>query len=73
MKKLKLFVWENVLEDWTSGVMFALAENVEDARKSILNKCEKEDGYISKTLQSDLAIEPKVIDNSEGFYVWGGG
>ncbi len=73
MKNLKLFVWEDVLEDYTSGVMFALAENVEEARKVIMDKCEKEDSYTSKTLQVDLASEPKVIDNSEGFYVWGGG
>jgi hypothetical protein len=73
MKNLKLFVWENVLEDHSSGVMFALAENVGEARKVILNKCIKEDGNTSEMLKSDLASEPKVIDNSEGFYVWGGG
>ena len=73
MKNLKLYVWEDVLEDYTKGVMFALAKNVEEARKVILDKSEKEDEYMSKILQSDLASEPKVIDSLEGFYVWGGG
>tara|TARA_R110002012_G_scaffold270785_1_gene455862 strand:+ start:635 stop:856 length:222 start_codon:yes stop_codon:yes gene_type:complete len=73
MKNLKLFVWEDVLEDHTCGIMFALAKNVEEARKVILDKSEKEDEYMSKILQRDLASEPKVIDSSEGFYVWGGG
>jgi hypothetical protein len=73
MKDLKLFIWENVLTNHTSGIAFALAENLEEARKVILDKCEKECGYTPKTLQIDLASEPKVIDNSEGFYVWGGG
>tara|TARA_R110002020_G_scaffold340130_1_gene555133 strand:- start:898 stop:1119 length:222 start_codon:yes stop_codon:yes gene_type:complete len=73
MKNLKLYVWEGVLTDYTDGCMFALAKNVEEARKVILDKSEKEDEYMSKILQRDLASEPKVIDNPKGFYVWGGG
>ena len=66
-KKLKLFVWEDVLTDYTSGVMFALATNVEDARKQIMKK---ENGNIAK---ADLMREPLVITKAEGFAVWGGG
>lgn len=73
MKDLKLFVWEDVLTDYTSGIAFALAENVEEARKIIFDRFEKEESYLSDTLKSDLASEPKVIDNKEGFYIWGGG
>lgn len=64
-KKLKLYVWEGVLEDWTSGIMFALAENADDARKLIADKM----GYET----DDLKIEPKKITDREGFYVYGGG
>ena len=64
-KKLKLYVWEGVLEDWTSGIMFALAENADDARKLIADKMTYE--------TDDLKIEPKEITEREGFYVYGGG
>jgi len=66
-KKLKLFVWENVLTDYTSGVMFALAANVEDARKQILKKDDLD------TVRADLRKEPLVITKAEGFTCWGGG
>ena len=73
MKDLKLFIWEDVLADYTSGIAFALAETTEEAREIIFAKAMTEDGYISSTLKSDLASKPKVVDNKEGFYIWGGG
>ncbi len=66
-KKLKLFVWENVLEDHTCGIMFALAKDIEDARKQILKK-----GKESSVVR-DLKGEPLVIIKPTGFAVWGGG
>ena len=70
---MKLFVWEGVLTDYTSGIAFALAENAIEARKLILDKYEKEQSYFPDMLVSDLKKEPLVIDSKEGFYVWGGG
>jgi hypothetical protein len=71
--EMKLFVWKDVLTDYESGIAFALAENVDEARKLILEKYEKEQSYISDLLVSDLNAEPLIIENKEGFYVWGGG
>ena len=65
-KKLKLFVWENVLRDYTSGVMFALAPNVDTARKMLLKKC----NYIPL---EDLGQTPKVHTKPFACKVWGGG
>ncbi len=75
MSDLKLFIWENVLTDRTSGIAFALAENVEEARKIIFEKFEETtEGYINDTLlKADLSDEPKIVDTKNGFYVWGGG
>ena len=75
MSDLKLFIWENVLTDHTSGIAFALAENVEEARKIIFEKFEETtEGYINDTLlKADLSDEPKIVDTKNGFYVWGGG
>ena len=70
---MKLFVWKNVLTDYTSGIAFALAENADEARKLILDKHVKERSFIDDTLVSDLNAEPLVVDSKEGFYVWGGG
>lgn len=65
-KKLKLYVWEEVLTDYTSGAMFALATSTNEARSLILKKCD----YVPSR---DLALEPKCIEKPEGFVVWGGG
>jgi hypothetical protein len=66
-RKLKLFVWENCLTDYTSGVMFALAYDAEQARMMIREKDKVAGGT------GDLGAEPKVITKPEGFAVWGGG
>jgi hypothetical protein len=65
--KLKLYVWEDVLEDYTQGVMFALAPNKEEARRLIAEKM----GYDRPV--SDLNQEPKEVTKPEGFYLYGGG
>ena len=62
---LKLFVWEEVLTDYSDGIMFALAENVEEARAEIRNR-----GLV---IEVDLAKEPDVYETPIGFAVWGGG
>jgi len=65
-KKLKLFVWEDVLTDYTSGVMFALAYDVAGARKTILKKM----GYKE---HPELNIKPKIVSKTAGFFCYGGG
>lgn len=67
MKTLKLFVWENVLVDYTPGVMFAYAYDVEHARQLLIQK-----DHVVEVL-SDLAQQPKEITEPEGFTLWGGG
>lgn len=62
---MKLFVWHNVLTDYTDGVMFAFANNVEEARKVILEDC----NYVG----GELYQEPSIYENSVGFAIWGGG
>ncbi len=32
---MKLYVWDNVLTDYTDGIMFAVAPNLEDARRQL--------------------------------------
>ena len=65
-KKLKLFVWENVLCDYTDGIMFALAPNVDTARKNLLKRY----NYIPG---GDLGQTPKIYTKPVAHAVWGGG
>ena len=69
MKQRKLFVWHDVLTDYTSGVIFALAYTEEEARRKILASVE----FASQTVERDLCAAPKVYGRSVGFAVWGGG
>lgn len=64
-KKLNLYVWENVLSNYTDGIMIAYAENVKHAREMIL---EKEDWVI----ENDLKKEPRQITSEEAIILWGG-
>lgn len=66
MENLKLYVWEDALVDYTSGVMFALARNAKEARKMLLEK----DDVIPK---EDLRVKPKVYKKPFALAVWGGG
>lgn len=64
-KTLKLYVWENVLRDYTDGIAFALAPNEIEARELVIEKLESN--------HEDLCKRPRVIEEPEGFYLWGGG
>ena len=67
MKKLKLYVWENVLTDYTDGIIFALASTVEEARAKVLKK----DSL--RPVADAIMAEPDVYDSPIGFTLWGGG
>lgn len=71
---MKLYVWEGVLADYTSGIAFALANSVEEAKSAILHKYACEVGGKNSALINELKnSEPQIIDTVEGFFVFGGG
>ncbi len=63
-KKLKLYVWEDVLRNYSTGVAFAYAESPSEARKMVLAKL----GYNHE----DLCAEPREVKEAEGFVKYGG-
>lgn len=63
--KLKLFFWENVLQDYGYGAMFAYAKSVEQARELILLK------HDSERVRADLLKPYREITAPEGFQVDG--
>jgi hypothetical protein len=66
-RNMKLYVWDDVLEDYTPGIMFALATSVEEARAMLLKSCD----YIR---QGDLDKEPTAYDLTTPTcrVIWGG-
>lgn len=85
---LKLFVWENVLRDYTAGIAFALAHDADEARRLIVAQeyrpGEARDQILSgarsiydeelqPSIAPELKAEPKVFDAPVGFALRGGG
>ena len=66
LDNLKLYVWEDVLHDYTAGMMVALAHNANEARVLLLEKCD----YLP---QADISQEPVEITEPAAFFVYGGG
>jgi len=64
--KLKLYVWENVLHDYTPGIMFALAPDVETARRLLRERCT----YLP---QEDIDREPAVCETPVAYFLYGAG
>jgi hypothetical protein len=77
MAKMKLFVWDNVLTDYTDGLIVAYAANIKDAR----NVVRLESGLVEFWNRDDSSvyrivhdIEPTVYDgNMAARIMWGGG
>lgn len=72
--KLKLYVWEDALADWSSGIIVALAPDLR-AAKAIVRKTH---GSRSETIERDLRCPPRVIRITEStpaqaWLAWGGG
>jgi hypothetical protein len=62
---MKLYVWHDSCCDYTCGVMFALADSVEDARRYLMDEGNPD-------LES-LKDEPRVYAGPMACVVWGGG
>ena len=86
--KMKLFVWEDVLTDYTDGIVCIYAGS-EDKAWDVLKKEDRtawgllrgrrrvyttEDNRKVKDLEEDKkVIRPRCIKEEEAFVVWGGG
>jgi hypothetical protein len=80
MANLKLYIWEDVLRDYTPGMVAVLAESEEQAWELIKQKDEVAWysllGYPSKediAMGCPDAIRPREITKPEAFTVHGGG
>jgi hypothetical protein len=64
---MNLYVWHNVLSDYTDGIAFALAPDVETARRLVKASV----NYSGRDYEFDR--EPDVHSTAVGFHVYGGG
>jgi len=70
-KKLKLYVWERVLCDYTCGMVVVLAHDLAEAREVWRRRCVREK---NEHLISTCSIVPTHITSVPGaFWVYGGG
>ena len=71
---MKTFVWNNVLTDWTSGMVVVMADSLEEAQEMACNRVY---GGLkdSKEYKNDILWnQPVIYENEKGVeYVWGGG
>ena len=65
--ELKLYVWEDVLSDYTAGLAVILAHDEGEARRIMK---EKFPDYVVKNLPFG---ECKIVTEPDAFYVYGGG
>ena len=70
---LKLFVWEDVLCDYGCGIILAVAEDIEEARKIIKTYSSSLNKHEYEAVLSDIKKEPREITDKEALFVWGGG
>lgn len=68
-KKLKLYIWEHVLTDYTDGMVAILATDLENAFDVFKEKYPDE----LYNLESFAGKSYKVVTEPEAFYVCGGG
>jgi len=66
-KALKLYVWQNVLRDYSAGLAVVLAHDEDEARE-IMKRDFPE--YIAEQLPFSNV---EVVTEPTGFYVYGGG
>ena len=66
-KQLKMFIWQDVLTDYTSGMVAIYAYDLEHALELARNKFEP---YI---VEGFSGYPYEVITEPDAFYVYGGG
>lgn len=71
-RKLKLFVWDFIFRDYTSGMAAVLAYDADHARRLLIKEHRKENGSLFDDDAQRLKEEPVVATRPKAFYVYGG-
>lgn len=68
---MKLYVWEEVLCDYTCGVIFAMAHNIEEAKLVVLDSTDRD--WRKAELECIMKDSPCIYDTPHGGFICGGG
>lgn len=73
IRVLKVYIWTDVLEDYTSGFIIAFATTLEAARKAAIDN--RPDYYDERTIREATMDKPTIltIENGMAFICSGGG
>lgn len=71
MNTLKLFIWDDVLSDYTSGIIVALAHDLFEARRVVLASLTED--WERPRVERAIADEPAVFEVPVARVVYGGG
>ena len=63
---MNLYVWEDVLQDWTPGVIFAYAKNLRQARRLVLKI------YDGNRVKEAIRDRPELIREPSAWIYSGG-
>lgn len=77
---MKLFVWEGVLTSYSDGIIFALADTLEEAQQKVLEALNRDwKPKTPITLDDSCSVSvalrevtPDIYESPIGFYVFGG-
>ena len=71
----KLYIWHDIRRDYTGGMGFAVARNIEEARNAIKDVClkDKEREWEWNSYKGELINEPEVRELPSGDWISGGG
>lgn len=70
---MKLFLWTNVLRDYSPGVIFAVAETEEQAKELVMQHEDPEGVLPPSFVREEMDRNPpQVIEEPFGFWLWGG-
>lgn len=71
----KLYIWHDIRRDYTGGIGFAVARNIEEARNAIMDVClkDKERRWEWETYGGELVKEPEIRELPSGDWISGGG
>lgn len=68
--KMKLYIWRDIRCDYTCGIGFAMARNIEEAREAIKNVSEDWEWDVYK---GEIMGEPEIYEIPTGAWISGGG
>jgi hypothetical protein len=74
-EKYKLYIWHDILRDHTSGMGFAVARNIKEARNAIKDTClkDKDRKWEWSSYKGELMNDPEIRELPAGDWLSGGG